>query len=1110
MNKPAFNQSRTIMSILIIIAFALLGWSAAARSHITIQDRINEAEEGEHIVIEPGVYNEDINFYGKNIVLTSREPRDPEIVKTTIIRGTGSGSVVTFDGAELTTCVLAGFTITGGYSVESGGGISGNATHATIHNNIISTNTAILGGGGIFGCNGIIRNNRICNNQAETGGGIYFSHGEILNNIIYKNESSGPGGGIAECNGKIQNNVLWGNFAQSPGSGIAFSTAFILNSIICGNIPSVYQIYDSTIPIYSCIEYWDGGVINSIESNDGWEQGEGNIFDDPLFVNPSVQDFHLQRQSPCIDAGLPELVFDECLPPGMETARCDMGAYGGTFNCDWNPPIPTITPIPTPTSTPIPTDTPPPNPTATPTPTQVATPTPTTTPTPTCTPTPSPTPTPVAYWFEDFECPVLDTSPPQPMWERIQIGNADVNTTPSQGLLHLIAPQGPSWGGVKNCNELLYENFSLHTKIILADIESSDPELTTPEIEIRFRADEESGYSLVFTVDNQQGASIISLRRIENGQSVPTYEGRHHFYPGEQLYVSIVCENEYMRFKVGNYPSGDDILLWELWETETHHIGCIWFLNNRIRHAALDYVYAGLPWWDPFEPPPPPAPRIASAILADYNGDGIGSEGENLTLVFDQGVTITKSLITPESFYLPVKGDSLGSNGFKADMNPWSSRELILTLGTDSHLTIPGDFQTSRTEQGSPSGIDIAAELHPQAIYSFAKIPAIDGGVCWANDTGVDIKYSFRKIQKQIGTEGGMLSLGDDRESRYKKHSLLIPPRALGADVKNDEKRETLLFEILPPDINTPLPGAVWIRCSNENIKFTPPATLILEYLESDVDEDAGLSEAGMRICRLVIEPDGSQRWVPLPGVQRVSVENNTVSVEIESLADFSNTTPTPFLRHSASSQTGIFGNLPGSTIEENTIFIRRQSGGKARIMASANLLPKSGGAYTLHRIEFPNYVQLATQEPDSIKVTIKTATLLDRVSRSGGNSMPTPSSAIFLVNTQNSSNQPIPFNEPVNIRVQFMNGSANSFNDLWRFDNQAGEFENMSLVKDFIESTGVNFNFIEGGAQRVYPAAGGGYVEGTGIIGLTDSLGKGVWGAVAKPFISRELWMVY
>ena len=82
---------------------------------------------------------------------------------------------------------------------------------------------------------------------------------------------------------------------------------------------------------------------------------------------------------------------------------------------------------------------------------------------------------------------------------------------------------------------------------------------------------------------------------------------------------------------------------------------------------------------------------------------------------------------------------------------------MILTLGTDSHLTIPGDFQTSRTEQGSPSGIDIAAELHPQVIYSFAKIPAIDGGVCLANDTGVDIKYSFRKIQKQIGTEGGML-----------------------------------------------------------------------------------------------------------------------------------------------------------------------------------------------------------------------------------------------------------------------------------------------------------------------------------------------------------------
>jgi len=101
---------------------------------------------------------------------------------------------------------------------------------------------------------------------------------------------------------------------------------------------------------------------------------------------------------------------------------------------------------------------------------------------------------------------------------------------------------------------------------------------------------------------------------------------------------------------------------------------------------------------------------------------------------------------------------------------------------------------------------------------------------------------------------------------------------------------------------------------------------------------------------------------------------------------------------------------------------------------------------------------------------------------------------------TKNYSNVGVPFNSPVNIRVQFMDGTANAFDDIWRFDNTTGEFSNMAIVKDTVEETGVNFQFITGVAQSVAHITGGGYVEGTGITGLTDSTGKGVWGAVSNP----------
>lgn len=117
-------------------------WASAFKS---IQEGIAAAADGDTVVVAMGTYEENISFGGKNIVLRSTNPSDPEVVRGTIIDGGGVDSVVSFSGTEKASCVLAGFTIQNGRA-DYGGGVRGGTqdsqTLATIRNNIITGNRA--------------------------------------------------------------------------------------------------------------------------------------------------------------------------------------------------------------------------------------------------------------------------------------------------------------------------------------------------------------------------------------------------------------------------------------------------------------------------------------------------------------------------------------------------------------------------------------------------------------------------------------------------------------------------------------------------------------------------------------------------------------------------------------------------------------------------------------------------------------------------------------------------------------------------------------------------------------------------------------------------------
>ena len=327
-----------------------------AAEFASIQAAINAAANGDTIIVAEGLYSENINIGGKNIVLSSTNPGDVAVTANTVIDGGGNASVVTFSGSEDETCVLSGFTIQNGMAHGGGGGILGQGTKALIEHNVITGNGAEQGGGGgIALCHGMVRNNTISNNWSEAdGGGLFGCEASILNNVITGNITDEDGGGLDDCDGPVENNLIMGNIAGDDGGGASGCDGAVQNNTVVGNLAEntggglngcrgmirncivwdnrgvssgVAQIAESNAPLYCCIQNWSGGGIYTTSN--------------PLFVDELQLDYHLQGGSPCIDTGAnyywsvwPQQDLDgNCRLFGT---RPDMGCYeyGSTVDTD--------------------------------------------------------------------------------------------------------------------------------------------------------------------------------------------------------------------------------------------------------------------------------------------------------------------------------------------------------------------------------------------------------------------------------------------------------------------------------------------------------------------------------------------------------------------------------------------------------------------------------------------------------------------------------------------------------------------------------------------------------------------------------------------------------
>jgi len=222
---------------------------------------------------------------------------DTEIINNTAETGAGGGIAIYLSNDIIIDNIILNNNSSSGTIHPSGGG--GAAFYrvdnvlfenSTIANNVANDNS---GGGIFFGSesgnanlvvNATFNRLSIFNNHAMSGGGIFcwsailnLYHSTIVQNTATNNDWSG--GGLAS------------HYVTEPN---------IINSLFWGNVPnSIKNGYQQT-PVhvsYSLIqEQWSG---------------DGNLIGvDPLFVDIANENFSLQLNSPCIDAGTADIDQD--------------------------------------------------------------------------------------------------------------------------------------------------------------------------------------------------------------------------------------------------------------------------------------------------------------------------------------------------------------------------------------------------------------------------------------------------------------------------------------------------------------------------------------------------------------------------------------------------------------------------------------------------------------------------------------------------------------------------------------------------------------------------------------------------------------------------------
>lgn len=258
-----------LYALLLVLFSSSQGNSSVLRvpsQFINVQNAINVADEGDTVLLAPGVYSghgfRNITFLQKNVVLTSENGPESTVLDF------GSDSVESHRGIFITRgqtreSVIDGLTLRGGSYEYGGAALICGETSPTIKNCIFVDNYGSV--------------------IDFWSGSPFFENCTIVRN--------------KEC---------------SPGAiRMANSTPIFRNCIIAHNFGAPAFFFSGSFnqpTIECCVIYgneggdWVGAIANWIDSS-------GNISVDPRLCDPETYDLHLRADSPCRpDAGSCDLI----------------------------------------------------------------------------------------------------------------------------------------------------------------------------------------------------------------------------------------------------------------------------------------------------------------------------------------------------------------------------------------------------------------------------------------------------------------------------------------------------------------------------------------------------------------------------------------------------------------------------------------------------------------------------------------------------------------------------------------------------------------------------------------------------------------------------------
>ncbi|HVU26261.1 MAG TPA: right-handed parallel beta-helix repeat-containing protein [Verrucomicrobiae bacterium] len=330
-------------------------WSTAATN---IQDAVDVATNGDLVLVTNGIYQS----VGRSA--PDGSPTSVVVTKAVTLQSVNGAVATLIDGISTMRCVyltngtsLLGFTLSNG-TAGFGGGVYCASTSVLVPNAdvlvancLLFNNSAGFSGGGASTVT--LSNCTFSGNSADGGGGAAYS---VLNNCILTNNSSdiaaavyscmvtnctiiGNSGGYGSIGGTLANCLLSDNNVYDAVSG----GGTLINCTVVGNMNGIVDCVAS-----NCIVYGNDaqGGANYTSENElgtlvlkyccttpdpgGFNGSIGNITNEPAFVDLANGDFHLQSNSPCINAGNNSYITnatDLDGNPRIVGGTVDIGAY---------------------------------------------------------------------------------------------------------------------------------------------------------------------------------------------------------------------------------------------------------------------------------------------------------------------------------------------------------------------------------------------------------------------------------------------------------------------------------------------------------------------------------------------------------------------------------------------------------------------------------------------------------------------------------------------------------------------------------------------------------------------------------------------------------------